>query len=304
MTQRRNILVTGYTGRLGGLTATALQTQHNVQPRVLVRPARLADHNWQPPAGITAAPGDFDNPASLDAALDGIEAVFLVSPVNPAMHARELALAERAAARSPAPHIVKISGLGTSLDSFVDSGRWHAEIERDMLALGLTATCLRPLFFMQNLAFQQQAMLAKGTLRGGVGDAAIAMVDARDIAAVAAAVLVGGTPIDGQTVSLTGPASVTYDEIAAVASSHFGREIRYVRQSLEEVRDALATSGQPQWHIDILLQFNDAFRQGWGDVTSDVVQSVLGRAPRTLDAYLAELAASSDGATGNSPFPS
>ena len=63
---------------------------------------------------------------------------------------------------------------------------------------GLTATCLRPLFFMQNLAFQVKGMRRDGVLRGAIEDASIAMVDARDIAAVAAVALLGNTAIEGR----------------------------------------------------------------------------------------------------------
>jgi hypothetical protein len=51
------------------------------------------------------------------------------------------------------------------------------------------------------------------------------------------------------------------------------------------------------------MQFNEAFREGWGEATSDTVARVLGRPPRAIDAYLAELAAG-DSVSGTDPFPS
>lgn len=296
------ILVTGYTGRLGGMVATHLARAQNRTPRVLVRAAHLEHDAWTPPSDVEVAVGDYESPEALDAALDGIEAVFLVSPVHPEMRSRELMLAARAAAQACPPKIVKISGLGTALDSFVDSGRWHAEIEQGMLDLGLESTFLRPLFFMQNLGFQAKSIREEGKLSSGIGDAAIGMVDARDIAEVAAALLASDEPFTGTGTPVTGPACLTYDEVAALASNAFDRPVRYVRQSLEEVHAALTRSGQPDWHIAILEQFTRAFIQGWGDVVSDVVEQTLGRAPRTLAAYLNELAAGG-GVTGTDPFP-
>ncbi|MCB1686500.1 MAG: NmrA family NAD(P)-binding protein, partial [Pseudomonadales bacterium] len=167
----QKVLVCGASGRLGRLVAEALRDRHAHTPRLLVRPARLQD-GWQTPQGMEPVSGDFTDTASLDAALDGVASVFLVSPVHPDMRARELALAA-AAARCPAPpQIVKISGLATRLDSPVDSGRWHAQIEQGIRALRLPATFLRPNFFFQNLAFQVGGMRRDGILRGGVGDAA------------------------------------------------------------------------------------------------------------------------------------
>ncbi len=299
----RNILVTGYTGRLGGLVAATLRDQFDIEPRILVRPHHIAAADWQSPQGMQVMSGDFDDRASLDTALDGVDAVFLVSPVHPDMRSREMGLSACAAEQTTPPHIVKIAGLGTRLDSFVDSGRWHAEIEQEISALGLHATFLRPLFFMQNLGFQAASMRNDGVLRGGIADASVAMVDARDIAEVAATVLIGGTAIEGQAVTLTGDESYTYDVVARAAGAAFGREVIYERQSLDQIEQALRKSGQPDWHIDILLQFNEAFIQGWGSAVSDVVSRVLGRPPRTLEAYLAELAAG-DSTRGSNPFPS
>lgn len=298
-----NILVTGSTGRLGGLVASSLRDRHGIEPKVLVRQTHLDAANWQTPSGMEVLVGDYQDPSSLEAALEGVDAVFLVSPVHPEMRARELALAECAARQKSQPHIVKISGLGTRLDSFINSGRWHAEIERGILERGLLGTFLRPFFFMQNLGFQAHNMRDQGELRGGIAGSAIAMVDARDVAEVAAAVLMGKTPIEGQAVALTGAQSVTYEDVAALASAVFGRRVKYTRQSMGEIRSALAQSGQPDWHIEILLQFNEAFKQGWGDEISDTVHRVLGRAPRTVEAYLQELA-SGNQSTGTDPFPS
>ncbi|MDH3642346.1 MAG: NmrA family NAD(P)-binding protein [Gammaproteobacteria bacterium] len=299
----RTILVTGATGRLGGLVARNLRNEHQLVPRVLVRPEHLQSPDWRAPANMDVVTGDYDDAHSLQAALAGVEAVFLISPVHPEMRRREMALAEQAARLATPPRIVKISGLGTRPDSLVDSGRWHAEIEGGIRALGLPATFLRPLFFMQNLGFQIDAARSQGVLRGAVADAAIAMVDARDIAEVAATVLLGGSPIEGLDVTLTGARAYTYEEIAGAFSDVLQRVVTYQRQSLDEARAGLLKAGQPGWHIEILLQFNQAFIQGWGAETSDTVQRVLGREPRSLEAYLAELA---EGAStpGADPFPS
>jgi uncharacterized protein YbjT (DUF2867 family) len=80
----RKILVCGASGRLGSLVAEALRDRHARTPRVLVRPGRILE-GWQTPPGMELAPGDFTDAASLDVALEGVESVFLVSPVHPDM---------------------------------------------------------------------------------------------------------------------------------------------------------------------------------------------------------------------------
>ena len=146
----RRVLVSGATGRIGGAVTKILQQQYGLVPRGLVRDAEKAREMLP---GVEVVAGDLEDPASLDAAVEGVDAVLLVSPVHPRQRELQGNLA-RAAAAAGRPLLLKISGLGTALDSYVDSGRWHAEIEADVRVLGLPFTFLRPHFFMQNLAFQ------------------------------------------------------------------------------------------------------------------------------------------------------
>ena len=292
------ILVTGYTGRVGRIVADTLVQSHGVRPRALVRQAHLDAGLDAPEVDLIA--GDLDQPESLDAALDGIEQVFLISPVSPHLRAREAALGERASRRTSPPAIVKVSGLGTKLDSYVDSGRWHSEAEQDLWEMGLNLTALRPPFFMQNLAFKLDHVRETGRIESGIGSAAIAMVDARDIGETAAAVLAGETVIDGLSVPLTGPAALTYDDVATILEEAMNIPVRYAPQTLEDLAANLAHGSMPDWHQAIMLQFNRAFREGLGSEVADTVHRVLGRAPRSLLEWAQDYLA----AGPRNPFPS
>jgi uncharacterized protein YbjT (DUF2867 family) len=299
------ILVTGYTGRLGSLVARELRDRYQANVRLLVRAAHL-EGGWQPPDDMDVVAGDLDDPSSLSAVLRDVEGVFLVSPVDPRMRTREQALARMAAEQPRPPRIVKISGLATRLNSPVDSGRWHAEIEHEIQRLGLRASFLRPLFFMQNLAFQLPACRDQGVLRGGVEDSAIGMVDVRDIAATAAALLANPKSSGPAEATLTGARTYTYTQVAELMSVALGRTVTHQPQQPEQLRRGLLAAGQPDWHVQIIQQFNEAFVRGEGDVVTDTVARVLQRSPRSLEAYLGELAgsASEASARGTDPFPS
>jgi uncharacterized protein YbjT (DUF2867 family) len=299
----QNILVCGYTGRLGRRVATLLRDEHGLQPSLLIRPHHLKD-GWVTPEGMRVISGSFESAADLEVQLQKMNAVFLVSPVHPDMHDRELTLARAAFKANSDVHIVKISGLGTRLDSFVDSGRWHAEIERDIRSMGVRLTALQPYFFMQNLAFQIGTVRKQGVLRGAIKDSPIAMIDERDIAETAARVLVGGTQVEGTSVRLTGPATQTYPEIAELLAHLLATKVVYQDQSDEQIEKTLTDAGQPAWHIQILLQFNEAFRRGWGADITDVVPRVLGRPARPLAACLQELIEGSQASSGTDPYPS
>lgn len=280
----REVLVTGATGRIGGLVARELAGR-GLQPRVLVRDPERARKVL--PAGVTPVVGNLDDPDSLRPAVDGLDALLVVSPMHPRQRALQGNLV-RAAAAAGRPLVVKISGLGTALDSFVDSGRWHAETEQDIRALGLPFTFLRPYFFMQNLGMHLTTARARGVLRAGAGDARIAMVDARDIAAVAAQLLAGEADRRGEVLDLTGPEALSYEDVASQLGKALGRGIVYEPQRPDAVRAVLERIGMPDWHVEILLQFDRAFVEGWGARPSDAVEQVLARRPRSLAAYLEE----------------
>lgn len=294
------ILVTGATGCIGGLVASKL-VELNHAPRVFVRDVDKAVKLLAPKVEIVV--GDLADQDAVARAVDGIDRVLLVSPVHPDQRLLQGNLA-RAAAAVGNPLIVKVSGLGTKGDSYIDSGRWHAETEADIESLGLPYAFLRPNFFMQNLGFAIANGRETGEIRAAVGDARIAMVDVRDVADVCVKLLTGEAELTGGAYALTGSVAYDYVEVAELLSSLLGRNVAYVRQSFDEARVSLEATEQPDWHVEILLQFNRAFRDGWGSEPNGVVERVLGRAPRTLADYLAEAVTETEVNPGSNPFPS
>jgi len=294
------ILVTGATGRIGRRVVERLVAARR-PVRVLVRNRDKADKLL--PSGIEIIEGDLAEYHQVESAVDGAESVLLLSPVAPEQVAIQGNVVKAALATSQ-PHIVKISGLGTTLDSYIDSGRWHAETEQQITSSGLQYTFLRPLFFFQNLSFLFKSARSTGLIRAGVGDARIAMVDVEDIAEVATILLMKRESLMHQAVTLTSLECVTYQDVANAFTGVLGREVRYEEQSLDEVRHALESTNQPQWHIDILLQFNRAFHEGLGDAANTVAAELLGRPPTTLLQYLEREIENTKGDDGSNPFPS
>ena len=294
------ILVTGATGRIGRRVVEALVALH-CPVRVLVRNRTKAINLL--PKGVEIFEGDMVEYDQVESAMEGAQSVLLLSPVAPEQVQIQGNVVKAAIATSQ-PYIVKVSGLGTRLDSTVDSGRWHAETEQQIIESGLTYTFLRPLFFFQNLSFMLDSARSHGKIRAGVGDAKIAMVDVEDIANVAAILLMKRDLLLNQAVSLTSLECVTYRDVANALTEVLGREVRYEEQSFEDVRRVLQSTGQPGWHIDILLQFNRAFREGYGDAANSIVADLLGGPPTTLLQYLKREVEQSQGDDGSNPFPS
>ena len=296
------ILVTGATGRIGRRVVKRL-VEANQNVRVLVRSLEKAER-LLPTKDVEVVVGDFGDSKAVKSAMTGVESVLLVSPVSPDQVELQGNIVKAALTQELEPYIVKISGLMTSLDSYVDSGRWHAETEQQIRDARLPYTFLRPLFFMQNLQFLLKAAKTQGVIRAGVSDAKIAMIDADDIAEVAALLLTEKNTLLNQSVELTTSMSISYSEVADILSELLGREVHYEEQSLDQVREALTNSQQPEWHIKILLQFNRAFLEGHGGAANNIVSDLLGKTPTTLKQYLERELKDSEGDESNNPFPS
>jgi len=293
-----SILVTAANGRIGRRVVQRLLNV-GAPVKALVRDIENARKRFS--AEVDIVQGDLGDAKSLERAMDDVSRVLLISPVDPdqvRMHGNVVNAAIETGAG-----IVKLSGLATFPNSYVDSGRWHAQTESAISAAGLPHVFLHPLFFMQNLAYTVDQALQTGVISAGVGNASIAMIHADDIAAVAAHSLLELDSLNGRTLTLTEESSHNYHGIAAILSEQFGKQIEY--QSLDDLALAsrLRKAGQADWHVQLLLQFNQAFREGLGDKPSTIVTDILGRPAIPLTQYLTHEIGRAE--TGDSnPFPS
>jgi uncharacterized protein YbjT (DUF2867 family) len=277
------ILITGATGRVGGATLKHL-TNRGMRVRILLRNPEKAAALASP--GVEIVIGDLAQPRSLEAALKGITSALLVSPLEPHQVELQGNLID-AAQRAGRVHIVKISGLGTALDSAVRSGRWHAQTEKHIEDSGLPFTHLRPPFFMQNILRFAPTIRASGEFVGALHQGKVAMIDVDDIAAVAATVLT--TPgHTGKAYLLTGPEALSYQDVAAKLSQVLGRPVAYKDLPQEVLRDRLRASGLPEWHVEVQVDFSTALGAGHASTITDTVEAVTGKPPKTLEQFIRE----------------
>ncbi len=181
------ILVTGATGNVGRTVTSLLADNPAVRVRALVRDAVASASSLPPTAEL--AVGDFTDPDSLDAALDGVDAVYLACGNVVAQVDHECTVIDRAAAAG-VRRLVKLSARGAEIGSPVAFWHWHALIEAHLTASGIPSVVLRPSFLMTNLLAVADAVRDHGLVIAPAAHARISMVDPRDVAAVAAAVLV------------------------------------------------------------------------------------------------------------------
>ena len=266
-----------------GTEAALLLRRREVPVRVLVRdPGKakaLAD------AGAEVAAGDLGVPASIDAAMAGVTAVILVSPAVPAQELNVVA----SAARAGAGHIVKASSKA-SADSPIARRRGQAEIEAGLAASGLPHTLLRSNAFMQNVLALAPAIAAVSGFGTAAGKGRTGMVDARDVAAVAAEIVASPAPHAGKTYWLTGPELISNYDVAAVLSKLLGRTITYTELSFEANRDAMIRAGVPAPIAEMNAQAFALTADGDAEWVTGDVPSILGRPARSFEQFAADYA--------------
>jgi uncharacterized protein YbjT (DUF2867 family) len=276
------ILIMGGTGTVGSVLLEKLAAT-DAKVRALVRSQGKAERIKA--SGIEAVIGDLGKPETLPAALNGVEKVFLLT--SPTERQAELEGNVIAAAKNAGvSHIVKLSAIGAGPDA-PPLIRDHYLIEQEIERAGIPHTHLRPNGFMQNILMTAPTIKEKGLFYGPLGEAKVSYVDARDIAAVAAAVLTGDGH-QGKAYEITGPQSLSNKEVAQEFSSVLGKDVQYIDLPLEAMRSSMLGSGLSAWLTDRLIGLYEFYRDGRAAAVSHVVREVTGQEPITFRQFVRE----------------
>ena len=278
------IVVTGATGHIGN-ELVRLLSEKNVSVRALTRNPRRA----RPMRGVDWTKGDLADADSLRDLFRGASRMFLLTSNSEDM--RILQVNAIAAARAAGVgHVVKGSALGASDHSKSPIGRAHYDVEKALQESGIAWTILRPHVFMQNFLDIAPTIAREGRIRAASGDGKIPFIDARDIAAVAAAALTAPGH-EGKKYVLTGPEALGYGDVARIIGKAVGRPVEYVAESPEEARERLVRAGAPLWAIDSMLALS-AYQRAGGPTAeiSKTVEEILGRPPRTFARFVQDYA--------------
>ncbi len=270
------IVVTGATGTVGSEVVRQLVAAGE-RPRALVRdPDKARARFGQYVEHVT---GDLDRPETLAPGLAGADRVFLLTRQSSRQPQQERAVVD-AAARAGVRHLVKLSVFRADERSPLQIARQHGEMERAATQSGLVYTFIRPVFFMQNLL----GMVREGAIHTAAEDGRVAMVDARDVAAVAVDALTS-RGCEGQTYTLTGPQALCFDEVAEILSKQTGKRIRHVRIPPNAVRTAMKRNGVEAWFAQDMAQLHTMLAAGYEALVTDEVAAVTGTSSRTLTEF-------------------
>ena len=276
-------LIIGGTGKIGTELVKQLSAT-GAKVRALVRDPKQARAIKGP--GVEIVKGDLGNPKSLDAALEGINRVFLVSPADPFQVELQGNLVQ-AAKRAGIRLLVKLSVYGAAPDASSVFMRWHWLTEQEIRSSGVPFTFLRPNFFMQNFLGYAGAIAGPGVITGAAGEGKVSLVDVRDIAAAGVAVLTG-IGHEGKAYELTGPEALSFREIADRFSTILGKTVTYQDLAPGDAMLGMRKMGMPAWMADAFTQLGLLFRTGAGSRISSAITDLTRKRPRTLDDFIRE----------------
>jgi uncharacterized protein YbjT (DUF2867 family) len=273
-------LITGATGDVGSKVVEHLLL-HGERPRVFVRDATKARSRFGDRVDVFV--GDLADPASLTAALEAVDSLFLVNsgPRIPTLDQ----LAAKSARAAGVTHLVKLSSL--DVEESLTIGAWHQQGEAAVRATGIPFTFVRPTGFMSNLLAWAHSIKAEGTVRSSTGEGSRPFIHSADIAAVAATELMTRRHI-GESLAITGPENLSFAQIAGRIGTVIGKQLKYQSISDEEAGRRFSASGASAEEIDAHVALWRAIREGRLATVTDGVQRILGRAPIQLDQWIVE----------------
>jgi len=274
----RRILVTGATGTVGGALMRYLSNDAVEGQIELLGAARsdkaamaLRDQNHHP------VHFDYDDPASLAPALDGVDAVFLSTgySVDMIVHSKRLLDAAKAAG---VRHIVHLGALAAD-DTTHAHFAWHQVIERTIEAMGFDWTHLRPNFFMDTV--WNGFMHRPDRLVHFIGSRKVSWISSDDMAAVAGEALKSSATHINQTHSLAVEA-LNFPDLASVLTEVTGAPVQYRPRPAADLLPLLLKQGmEPAYAAGLAegVAALEAEPQPLADAVFDDVARITGRAP-------------------------
>lgn len=218
-------------------------------------------------------------------ALKGIDIAFLALGSSPAQVDTEKAFID-AAADAGLPHLVKLSVADPAPDAVSSVLRWHAEVESHLATRGIPHTLISPTTFADIIMLAAPSIQANSRWSGTAAHGKNALIDSEDVVDAVVAVLRDPTKRGGRHV-LSGPAGLTWLEVAEALTETLGRPITYDEVSVEERRAQLEAGGLDEWRVDLLLGIDEINRAELYRTPTDTVELLTGHHPRTIHEYIA-----------------
>ncbi|MGI9309118.1 MAG: NmrA family NAD(P)-binding protein [Gammaproteobacteria bacterium] len=284
------ILLTGITGNNGGATANAL-LEKGVKFRALVRDLDKAA-DWAA-KGVELVQGDLNDPATVLAALAGIDRAVLILPNGEDQQRLELSFIETAK-QAGLPWILKLSSPEAVRGTTSPIPLAHIAAEDAIMASGMNWTFVRPSFFMQNFRSSPASAKATGKLSMPMGDGTVALTDCADAGSFIAQVLTddNSEPHYGQCYDITGPDPVMdFNGIAKIIGEVIGQDVEYDDCDAAAFKEAIRPFHRNDWHSDaVAYLFAEIANGGTPGIKTSTFQDMMGKPGTSLKEFLQNIA--------------
>ena len=286
MAANGKILVTGATGNVGSSLL-----EHLIAAEVEVR--ALTHVESKVPSlrdrGVEAVVGDFSRPETLAPAFEEVDRVFLLTPPSQEQTTFGVNFLDVAKESGNDLRVVRLSVFKASHEAPSRLPKQHAEVEDALTSSGLSYTILRPNHFMQNSMAAAQTVASEGKIYQPFGEGRLGMIDVRDVGEVAAKVLTEEGH-EGHTYTLTGPASISYHDVAAALSEVLNKEVYYIDVPPDVAKGSMMEMGFPEWLADALIEYAKAFREGYAHSTTDDFERLSGHPATSYEKFAEDFA--------------
>jgi len=265
------ILVLGATGNVGTPLVKALRTQGQA--------VKAASRSGKPVEGAEGVVFDYADPSTFGPAFEGVDRAYVMLPSG-YVNAKELLLPVIEAAKARQVKVVFQSVFGVDADDSIP----YRQVEIALEKSGLPYVILRPNWFSANFQPYWKAGIDPGQIAVPAGEGKSSFIDVRDIAASAAAALTSDR-FDGKAFNLTGPKALSYGEAAKILSDVIGKPVAYTAISDEAFIGILTGAGVPNDYATFLASIFYPVREGWTAAVTGDVETLTGKAPRSLETY-------------------
>jgi uncharacterized protein YbjT (DUF2867 family) len=279
------ILVTGATGTVGR-PLVGLLAGEGVKVRAVTHNPEAASL----PAAVEVAGGDLSRPDTIAPLLEGVTALFL-HPRAVGLAAGELLALAR---QQGVQRVVALSAMNVDDDLDTQPSRYQGdrnkEVEDAAVQSGLAWVSLRASSFASNALRAWGAQIRAGDLVYGPYAAFTeSSIHERDLAEVATHALRSDGPVArrGRRLELTGPQSLTHQQMVAIIGEVIGRPLRYQEVPPAEARQGMVQQGIPEPFVDVLMA-RYAREIGQPAPVTGEVERILGRPARTYAQWVAD----------------
>lgn len=257
------ILVVGATGQIGSELSKILKADGHK-----VREANSKTLNTVTGAGLSQA-------------FEGVTRAFFLSPPGIADQYKTLAPLIQEAKRRGLKKAVLMTAMGANAVETSPFRRAEIELEKS----GLAYNIIRPNWFMQNFnTFWIQGILQQNKILLPAGSAKVSFIDTRDIAAVAAKLLVSDSD-NNQAFDLSGPEAIDHAQVASAIANVTGKEITYQEISAEDLKKGLLAAGVPADYTEFLLMIFGFLKEGYNAGLTPHVKNLTRKNPRSIEEY-------------------